>query len=103
MEENVGSRVNEVRSRELIATRATRVATACPYCYIMIDDGVKAEVGGDNSDGVQVSDIAMLLVEALERGESQPVMPQTPQSPPMTVNGTRMPPVTNGVPGSAST
>jgi Fe-S oxidoreductase/nitrate reductase gamma subunit len=103
MEENVGSRVNEVRSRELIATRATRIATACPYCYIMIDDGVKAEVDGDDADGVRVSDIAVLLVEALERGESQPVMPQMPQSPPITVNGVRMPPVANGAPGSAST
>jgi Fe-S oxidoreductase/nitrate reductase gamma subunit len=101
MEENVGSRVNEVRSRELLATRANRIATACPFCYVMIDDGVKAE--GVEDDEVRVSDIAVLLVEALERGESEPVMPHSPQSPPVTVNGALMPPVTNGVPGSAST
>ena len=28
--------------REAISTGATRVATACPFCYIMLDDGVKA-------------------------------------------------------------
>ncbi len=42
MEETIGTKVNDARSRELIATGASRIATACPFCYIMIDDGVKA-------------------------------------------------------------
>jgi Fe-S oxidoreductase len=67
MEETVGTRVNEARSRELIATGATRIATACPFCYIMIDDGVKAQ--GKEDDEVRVADIAMHLLDAIERGE----------------------------------
>ena len=65
MEENVGTKVNTERSRELIATDAKRVATACPFCYIMIDDGVKEH----GRDDVEVKDIAMHLVDAIEAGE----------------------------------
>ena len=67
MEEDVGTKVNDERGREALATGATRVATACPFCYIMLDDGVKG-AGVDESQ-VKVGDIALHLVEALERGE----------------------------------
>jgi Fe-S oxidoreductase/nitrate reductase gamma subunit len=65
MEETVGKKVNTERARELLATDATRVATACPFCYIMLDDGVKEH----GRDDVVVQDISMHLVDALERGE----------------------------------
>jgi Fe-S oxidoreductase/nitrate reductase gamma subunit len=65
MEETVGTKVNDARSRELIATGASRIATACPFCYIMIDDGVKG--AGKDDDEVKVADISMHLLEALER------------------------------------
>jgi Fe-S oxidoreductase/nitrate reductase gamma subunit len=68
MEEHVGKQVNVERSQELLATGASRIATACPFCYIMIDDGVKGE--GVEEDTVKVGDIAMHLLEAIERGES---------------------------------
>ncbi|QGG96788.1 heterodisulfide reductase-related iron-sulfur binding cluster [Actinomarinicola tropica] len=67
MEETIGTKVNDERSRELISTGAQRVATACPFCYIMIDDGVK---GAGAEEDVQVGDIAMHLLEALEAGEA---------------------------------
>lgn len=70
MEETVGDKVNDVRAQELIATGATRVATACPFCYIMMDDGVKA--AGKEEDDVRVTDIAMTVLEAIEAGESRP-------------------------------
>ena len=62
-----GKQVNVERSQELIATGAERVATACPFCYIMIDDGVK---GLGKDEEVKVADIAMHLLEALEAGEA---------------------------------
>ncbi len=67
MEEHTGKQVNVERSQELLATGATRIATACPFCYIMIDDGVKGE--GIDEDTVKVGDIAMHLLDALERGD----------------------------------
>jgi Fe-S oxidoreductase/nitrate reductase gamma subunit len=63
MEETVGTKVNDARAREAIETGATRVATACPFCYIMLDDGVK----GAGSD-VRVADISIHLQEALANG-----------------------------------
>ncbi len=67
MEEHVGEQVNAVRSRELLATGADRIATACPFCYVMIDDGVRGE-GAEHED-VHVGDIALHVLEALHRGE----------------------------------
>jgi Fe-S oxidoreductase len=68
MEEHIGKQVNVERSQELIATGASRIATACPFCYIMIDDGVKGE--GVDEEQVKVADIAMHVLEAVERGEA---------------------------------
>ena len=65
MEEHVGKNVNVERAQEAIATGATRVAVACPFCYVMLEDGVK----GEGNEDVQVQDIAEILVEAIERGE----------------------------------
>ena len=65
MEEHTGTKVNTERSQELIDTGATRVATACPFCYIMMDDGVKE----NGRDDIVVQDISMPLLDALEAGE----------------------------------
>jgi Fe-S oxidoreductase len=73
MEETIGTKVNDARSRELIATGASRIATACPFCYIMIDDGVKG-VGpgmGIEEDSVKVGDISMHVLEAIEQSEQR--------------------------------
>jgi Fe-S oxidoreductase len=69
MEETIGTKVNDERSQELINTGATRIATACPFCYVMIDDGVKAQ--GFEEDEVKVADISIHLIEALEATEAQ--------------------------------
>jgi Fe-S oxidoreductase/nitrate reductase gamma subunit len=68
MEEHVGKQVNVERSQELLATGAERIATACPFCYIMIDDGVKGE--GVDDDEVKVADIAIHLVDAMDAAPS---------------------------------
>jgi Fe-S oxidoreductase/nitrate reductase gamma subunit len=67
MEESIGKQVNVERSQELLATGASRIATACPFCYIMIDDGVKSQ--GVEDDDVKVGDLAMHVLEALENAE----------------------------------
>ena len=63
MEENIGKKVNTERSQEAIATGASRIAVACPFCYVMFDDGVKGE-GKDEE--VRVQDIAEILWEAID-------------------------------------
>ncbi len=67
LEEDTGKQINTDRSQELLATGATRIATACPFCYVMMDDGVKGE--GVDEDQVKVGDIAMHVVEAIEEAE----------------------------------
>ena len=52
MEESIGTKVNDERAKEALSTGATRIATACPFCYIMLDDGVKA--AGADEDQVKV-------------------------------------------------
>ena len=68
MEEHIGKNINVERSQELLSTGASRIATACPFCYVMIDDGVRGE-GIDDSE-VKVGDIALHLLEALESAET---------------------------------
>jgi Fe-S oxidoreductase/nitrate reductase gamma subunit len=72
MEESIGKKVNDERAEELIATGASKVATACPFCYIMLDDGVKA-AGAEET--VQVADISMHLLAALEAGDAAATAP----------------------------
>ena len=79
MEESIGTKVNDERAREAISTGATRVATACPFCYIMLDDGVKA--AGVEEDQVKVADIAIHLLDAIEQGERTLLLHDAPLAP----------------------
>ena len=76
MEESIGTKVNDERAAEAISTGATRVATACPFCYIMLDDGVKG--AGYEEDQVKVADISIHLLEAIEAGERKLASPENP-------------------------
>lgn len=81
MEESIGTKVNDERAKEALSTGATRVATACPFCYIMLDDGVKA--AGAEEEDVKVADIAIHLLEAIEAGEAKLDHPESPLSAPV--------------------
>ncbi|MCZ6645551.1 MAG: (Fe-S)-binding protein [SAR324 cluster bacterium] len=63
MEETIGTRVNEERVRQAYEVGATTIATACPFCMTMIDDGIKAS---GKEDEVQVLDVAELVLASLE-------------------------------------
>jgi Fe-S oxidoreductase/nitrate reductase gamma subunit len=76
MEETIGTKVNDERAREALSTGASRVATACPFCYIMLDDGVKA--AGVEDTEVKVADIAIHLLDAIEAGERKLAHQDTP-------------------------
>jgi Fe-S oxidoreductase/nitrate reductase gamma subunit len=69
MEERVGKKVNNERSQEALATGATRIAVACPFCYVMLEDGVK---DAQRDEDVRVQDIAEVLLEGLERADAAP-------------------------------
>jgi len=65
MEER-GGLINEERAREAAATGAETLAVACPFCTVMLDDGVRA-----NGDELRVADVSTLLAESLE-GQGRP-------------------------------
>ena len=69
MEENIGKKVNTERSEEAVATGASRIAVACPFCYVMMEDGVK---GQGKEDDVKVQDIAEIVLEALDSIPTSP-------------------------------
>ncbi len=64
MEEKSGTRMNGNRSRQLLDTGAKTVAVGCPFCMMMIDDGVKTCATPEQK--VEVLDIAEVLHRALE-------------------------------------
>ena len=78
MEESIGTKVNDERAREALSTGATRIATACPFCYIMMDDGAKA--AGADEDTVKVADLAIHLLDAIEAGDRAMDAPDAPLS-----------------------
>jgi Fe-S oxidoreductase len=69
MEERIGTRVNLERTAEAVATGAERIATACPFCRVMLGDGVtQHQADGRAGEDVEVVDVAQLLLESVRRG-----------------------------------
>jgi Fe-S oxidoreductase len=64
MEEKLGTRINLNRVDEAIETGAQEVAVACPFCRIMVGDGMVAR----QSD-VEVLDVAQVLLRSVKASE----------------------------------
>ena len=64
--EETGERVSHVRAAELVATGATTVGTACPFCNSMFRDAFDAKGEG----APQLLDIAQLAARGLPPGEA---------------------------------
>ena len=58
MENNIGERMNIVRTDELLENKPKIIAVACNFCMTMVGDGVKAR---SQEDEVEVLDLAELL------------------------------------------
>ena len=61
MEEKIGTRINLNRVDEAIATGAEEVAVACPFCRVMVSDGVAAR-----ESSVEVLDVAQALLRSVK-------------------------------------
>jgi Fe-S oxidoreductase len=66
MEEHIGKRINHERVDEALATGATTVATACPFCRVMVTDGVNDRQEEAGRSGVEVLDVAQVLLGSLD-------------------------------------
>jgi len=63
MEETRGTRINAERTRQVLETGATTVATACPFCMVMMSDGLTdaSTEGAAGAAGVTAMDISEVL------------------------------------------
>jgi Fe-S oxidoreductase len=61
MEEKLGTQINLNRVDEALATGVEEVAVACPFCRVMVTDGVAAR-----ESQVQVLDVAQALLRAVK-------------------------------------
>jgi Fe-S oxidoreductase len=86
MEEKLGTRINTNRTAEALATGADRIAVGCPFCKVMLTDGVNAAVqDGTTAEGqVEVVDVAQMLLAAVRRGNEggEPEVAEQPQPDP---------------------
>ncbi|MCK5292304.1 MAG: 4Fe-4S dicluster domain-containing protein [Thermoplasmata archaeon] len=64
MEETLGSRINETRVQQALDVKADTMATACPFCLIMLGDGIKAK---DAEEKLDIVDIAEMFESAMEK------------------------------------
>ncbi|MEV0467756.1 heterodisulfide reductase-related iron-sulfur binding cluster [Nocardia tengchongensis] len=73
MEEQLGKRINIDRVDEALDTlkggnEPSMIATGCPFCRVMLTDGVTARKdGGEVGQGVEVVDVAQLMLQSIDR------------------------------------
>ena len=68
MEENLGSRINVNRTEEAIATGADQIAVGCPFCRVMLSDGLTLKQSeGAAREEVEVLDVAQMLLASIKR------------------------------------
>jgi Fe-S oxidoreductase len=79
MEEKIGTRVNHNRTDEILASGAETVATACPFCTIMLRDGVQDRNAGER---VQVLNVSELVAKSMKRKREIDGAPAATTTPP---------------------
>ncbi len=76
MEERVGKRINLERTDEALGTGAKTIITGCPFCRVMLTDGVTARQNtpetADAAAEVRVDDVANLLLAAVKPSGTRP-------------------------------
>ncbi len=82
MEENLGTRVNVNRTDEAIATGADRIAIGCPFCRVMLSDGLTERQAEGVAADVEVVDIAQMLLAAVQRESAPQPEPEPAAAPP---------------------
>jgi Fe-S oxidoreductase len=71
MEETIGERINANRTIEAVATGADQIAVACPFCNVMLSDGLTEQQSkGEAREDVEVLDVAQMLLAAVRRGDA---------------------------------
>src|SRR3954463_2301898 len=68
MEENLGERINLNRTKEAVGTGADQIAVGCPFCRVMLSDGLTSlQADGKAREEVEVLDVAQMLLASVKR------------------------------------
>ena len=65
MEERMGKKMNIERTDEALASASDTLAVGCPYCNIMLADGITERHADEQ---MQVQDVAQILLHSIEFG-----------------------------------
>ncbi|MDO9528936.1 MAG: (Fe-S)-binding protein, partial [Syntrophales bacterium] len=63
MEEDIGERINDMRTDQAIEVNAEKIALACPFCLTMMSDGIKDR---KMEEKVEALDIAEIIWDAMD-------------------------------------
>jgi Fe-S oxidoreductase/nitrate reductase gamma subunit len=69
MEEDLGERINDMRTDQAIAAGADRIAVGCPFCLTMMSDGIKDR---KKEESMAALDIAEIVWKAMDLEEEKP-------------------------------
>ena len=69
MEEKIGKRINLERIDEALDTGAEQIVTGCPFCQVMLTDGLTARQADGARKDVEVLDVAQVLLAGVRRSE----------------------------------
>ena len=67
MEEHIGTRINVTRIEQGLPQRPDVIATACPYCSLMLGDGLKTK---NLNETIRTRDVAELVASAMVRNRA---------------------------------
>jgi len=66
MEEDIGERINDMRTDQAIAVKADTIAVGCPFCMTMMTDGIKDR---SKEESMAALDIAEIVWRAMDLEE----------------------------------
>lgn len=69
MEEDIGERINDMRTDQAIATGAEKIAVGCPFCLTMLSDGIKDR---KKEESMAALDIAEIVWKSMGLEEEKP-------------------------------
>ncbi|MCD4533345.1 4Fe-4S dicluster domain-containing protein [Nocardioides sp. cx-169] len=76
MEENTGERINVNRTNEAVGTGADQIAVGCPFCRVMLSDGLTAaQAKGEAREEVEVLDVAQMLLASVKGEQATKLAP----------------------------
>jgi Fe-S oxidoreductase len=74
MEETRGTRINENRVGQVLATGAETVATSCPFCMVMMSDGLAGVDGGTAVAAMDISEVLAARLASVPAERQLPVL-----------------------------